>query len=309
MSKGAGIGAPERRPGKVRGELRALGQRPRKRFGQHFLADPGIAARIVALAQLTGNEAVVEVGPGLGALTDALVQSSRQIWLIEIDTGLAANLRQRYAAAGHVHVIEADVLDLDFAEVLPPGEVATVVANLPYNIATPLIAELVQQGQRFRRLVLMVQREVAQRLRAKPGSKDYSALSVCVQFAAAVQRGFVVGPGAFVPRPKVDSEVIVLEPHAEPPVAVTSNAAFRHLVRTVFHQRRKQLINSLKLVSEEPQELLQRAGIDPKRRPETLSLQEFATLSNLLNHTLETPALVDGVQAPLSRATTGAGEG
>ncbi len=285
MSKGLGIGARERRPGKVRGELRALGQVPRKRFGQHFLADPGIAARIVALAQLSGNEAVVEVGPGLGALTDALVQSSREIWLIEIDTGLAAHLRERYAAASHVHVVEADVLEVDFAELLPAGAVATVVANLPYNIATPLIAELVQQGQRFRRLVLMVQREVAQRLRAKPGTKDYSGLSVCVQFAAAVQRGFVVGPGAFVPRPKVDSEVIVLEPYAQPPVAVASSADFRHLVRTVFHQRRKQLINSLKLVTELPQEVLRRAGIDAKRRPETLSLQEFATLSNILSET------------------------
>jgi len=281
---------PGGRRGKVRGELRALGQVPRKRFGQHFLADPSVAERIVALARLSGQEAVIEVGPGLGALTDALVRSSREIWLIEIDIGLAENLRQKYAALPHVHVIEGDVLDVDFTTLLPAGEAATVVANLPYNIATPLIAEMLKQAPLFRKMVVMVQREVADRLRAKPGSKDYSGLSVCTQFAATVRKGFIVGPGAFVPRPRVDSEVVVIEPHAKPPVEVNDATAFRKLVQTVFLQRRKQLINSLKAATDHPAEILQQAGIDPRRRPETLNLEEFARLANLVNPPAAAPA-------------------
>lgn len=275
-------GEEPRRLGKVRDELRNLGQRPRKRFGQHFLADPNVAGRIVALAELSGEEAVVEIGPGLGALTERLLPRARSLWLIEIDSGLAANLRQTYAANPNVHVVEADALAVDFAELLPAGEVATVVANLPYNIATPLLAELLKQGQRFRRLVLMVQREVAERLRAKPGTKSYSSLSVCTQIAASVRKGLIVGPGAFVPRPKVDSEVIVLEPYVRPPVEIDSIPAFRHLVQTVFHQRRKQLTNSLKPVTVNAEAALRRAGIEPTRRPETLSLEEFARLSNVV---------------------------
>lgn len=282
MSSSAAPDAPQSRRGRIRAQLQALGQQPRKRFGQHFLADKGIAERIVGLARLTGNEAVIEIGPGLGALTDMLVAKARDIWLVEIDIGLAASLRDKYADQPQVHVIEGDAMDVDYASFLREGEKATVVANLPYNIATPLIAEMLKRGQHFQRLVLMVQREVAQRLRAKPGSPDYSGLSVCTQFAASVYKGFVVGPSAFVPRPRVESEVIIIEPHAQPIVAVASADTFRKLVHTVFLQRRKQLRNSLKGMTSAAESILRAAGIDPERRPETLSLQEFAAITNLL---------------------------
>ncbi len=283
MSSPTAADAPQSRRGKIRAQLQALGQQPRKRFGQHFLADKGIAERIVNLARLTGREAVIEIGPGLGALTDLLAGKARELWLIEIDFGLAASLRDKYADQLHVHVIEGDAMDVDYARFLPEGEKATVVANLPYNIATPLIAEMLKRGQLFQRLVLMVQREVAQRLRAKPGSADYSGLSVCTQFAASVHKGLVVGPSAFVPRPRVESEVIVIEPHSQPVVEVSSEETFRKLVHTVFLQRRKQLRNSLRGMTPVPEPILHAAGIDPARRPETLSLQEFAAIANLLH--------------------------
>lgn len=283
------------RPGSVRDELAQLGQHPRKRFGQHFLSDTAIAARIVQLAQIDAGDAVIEIGPGLGALTDPLVQSAGRVWLIEIDSGLAERLRQRYAGQAHVEVIEADALSVDFAALLPPATQAVVIGNLPYNIATPLIAELLKRHESFRRLVFMVQREVAERLRAQPGSKDYSSLSVLTQLAARVDKGFVVGPAAFVPRPKVDSEVIRIEPHTQPPVSVADPAAFTRLVQTVFRQRRKQLANSLKPLSPTPESILRRAGIDPKRRPETLSLAEFAHLSEVLQQAAGDPAITTPV--------------
>jgi 16S rRNA (adenine1518-N6/adenine1519-N6)-dimethyltransferase len=166
---------------------------------------------------------------------------------------------------------------------LGAGEPAVVVANLPYNVATAILARLVDRPDCFSRLVLMMQREVVERLRAAPGSKDYGALSVYTQFAARLRPGLRVAPGAFVPRPKVESEVIVIEPYVTPPVAVTDPAVFKQVVRTAFNQRRKQLHNSLRAVCADAGALLRRANIDPSRRPETLTLAEFATLANALH--------------------------
>lgn len=274
--------ASQRPIGAVRTELATLGRRARKRLGQHFLADTGVARRIVDLAQLTGRERVVEIGPGLGALSALLAESARELWLIELDADFAARLRAQYAHAPHVHVIEADALRIDYPALLGAGEPAVVVANLPYNIATAILAALLDRPERFSRLVLMLQREVVDRLRAAPGSKDYSALSVYTQFAARLRPGIRVGPAAFVPRPKVESEVIVIEPYLTPPVAVTDLALFKRVVRTTFSQRRKQLLNSLRPLCSEAAALLRSVDIEPSRRPETLTLAEFATLSNAL---------------------------
>jgi 16S rRNA (adenine1518-N6/adenine1519-N6)-dimethyltransferase len=270
------------RPGSsVRRELAAIGRHPRKRLGQHFLADPQIAQRIVALATPRAKR-VVEIGPGLGALSDLIVQSAEETWLIEVDTDLAERLRSKFAHLSRVHVVEADVLALDFATLLGPGAAAVLVGNLPYNIATAVLAAALAQARCFSRMVLMLQREVAERLVAPPGSKTYGALSVLTQFAAQVRPTFRVAPGAFVPRPKVESEVVIVEPYDAPPVEVTDLKLFRHLVKTVFTQRRKQLVNSLRSLCSDPTDTLTRAGVDPKRRPETLSLSEFAALSNAL---------------------------
>jgi len=227
-------------------------------------------------------ERVVEIGPGLGALSDLIVESADETWLIEVDADLVQRLRSKFGHLSRVHVVEADALMVDFANLLGSGVPAVLVGNLPYNIATAVLAAALAQARCFSRMVLMLQREVAERLLAPPGSKTYAALSVLTQFAAQVRPAFRVAPGAFVPRPKVESEVVIVEPYETPPVAVRDLRLFRHLVKTVFTQRRKQLVNSLRLLCRDSAEMLWRAGIDPKRRPETLSLTEFATLSNAL---------------------------
>jgi 16S rRNA (adenine1518-N6/adenine1519-N6)-dimethyltransferase len=267
--------------------LATLQRRPRKRLGQHFLADTGVARRIVDLAQLTDTERVVEIGPGLGALSALLVERARELWLIEVDADFAARLRTEYAQSPHVHVVEADALRIDFRAMLGVGDPAVVVANLPYNVATAILAVLLDHPDCFSRLVLMLQREVVERLRAAPGTKDYGALSVFTQFEARLRPGLRVAPGAFVPRPKVESEVLVLEPYTTPPVDIADSALFKRIVRTAFNQRRKQLQNSLRPVCTEAAALLRSVDIDPTRRPETLTLAEFAALSNALGRTTE----------------------
>ncbi len=156
------------------------------------------------------------------------------------------------------------------------------MANLPYNIGAAILAHLLATPDSFARLVVMLQREVAERLRATPGSHDYSALSVLTQAVARVERGLRIGPGAFVPAPKVESEVVIITPHGEPPLAAEELPSFRRLVRTVFSQRRKQLLNSMRGLDCDPRSILNAAGIDPMRRPETLSLEEFAQLNRAL---------------------------
>lgn len=264
----------------VRAELARLGRPARKALGQHFLINTAVVDRIVDLAELTpGADRVVEIGPGLGALTARLADEAGTLWLVEVDRDLAARLRTTYAGRGHVRVVEADVLHVAFADMIGPGPGAIVVANLPYNIATAVLATLLDQSACFRRLVVMVQREVAERLRATPGSKVYGALSVLTQAAATVRRGFRVGPEAFVPRPRVDSELVCLEPHAVPPVKIADAGVFRRVVLAAFNQRRKQLGNSLGGVFADPPAALRVLGIDPMRRAETLSLAEFAVLA------------------------------
>lgn len=268
--------------GGVRRQLAGLGHRPRRSLGQHFLADPGVARRIVDLARITPADPVIEIGPGLGALTELLAANATDLRLVEYDRTLAADLRSRFAAQTHVRVVEADVLQIALEELVQATGGAIVVANLPYNIATAVLVRLLERRRLFPRIVVMVQREVAERLRAAPGSKAYGVLSVLTQIVARVERGFRVPPGAFVPRPAVDSEVVVIEPSAEPRAAVDDLQAFRVLVQTAFGKRRKQLINSLRPLCDRPAELLRSVGIDPTRRPETLSLDELAAVSNAL---------------------------
>jgi 16S rRNA (adenine1518-N6/adenine1519-N6)-dimethyltransferase len=278
----AGRARVRRPPGAVRRELASMGRYPRKRLGQHFLTYKGVAHRIVDLAQLRGTERVVEIGPGLGALTDVLVEHSRELWLIEVDVDFTTRLRTQYADRPQVHVVQGDVLKVDWTAAFGAGEPAVVVANLPYNIATAILTALLD-AHCFARLVLMLQREVVDRLRAEPGTKDYGALSVYTQFAARLRPGVRVSPEAFVPRPKVESEVIVIEPYTQPPVAVADPGLMNRVVRAAFNQRRKQLGNSLRALSDDPLAVLHAAHIDPMRRPETLTLAEFAAVSNAMS--------------------------
>lgn len=256
--------------------------RPRKRFGQHFLVQPQVAQRIVSLAELRGGEAVLEIGPGRGALTDLLAGKARELWLIEIDRDLHLALSQRFAASPHVHVIEADALRVDYVTLLAAVAPVVVVANLPYNIATPLLMRLLEHPQLFSRLILMVQREIADRLAAAPGNKTYGALSVMFQLVATVRTAVVIGPGSFHPRPKVDSAVIVIEPRLPPRFDRDQLRAVRRIVRAAFAQRRKQLGNALSSISDNAHHALEAIGIDPKRRAETLTIEDFVALSRVI---------------------------
>lgn len=269
-------------PRAVRAELADLGRGARKRLGQHFLTDRHVAERIVRTADLRDGESVVEIGPGLGALTDSLAARAAHLWLVELDSDLGERARQRYAQRASVHVVTGDALEIDFDVLLGALPPAVLVANLPYNVATAILARLVERPDRFSRMVIMVQHEVALRIVAGPGTKAYGPLSVMTQIAAVPRIAFRVPPTAFVPRPKVDSAVVAVTLLSEPPVDIRDRRDFRRVVRAAFGQRRKHLANSLKTASTDAAGLLAAAGIDPTRRPETLSLEEFARISNLL---------------------------
>lgn len=267
----------------VRRTLQELGRRPRKQLGQHFLTRPDVAQRIVQRAHIEPGTVVVEIGPGLGALTEFLAPRAAELWLVELDADFASMLRARYADSEHVHVVQADACRIDWRTFALPASSLTVVGNLPYNIATPLLMHLLEAGSRIDRITVMVQREVAERLRARPGEKAYSALSVLTQALAEIEKGFRVPPAAFSPPPKVDSEVVVLRPRRAPAIGDCSYQDLRTVVRAAFGQRRKQLRNSLAALVGEPAAWLQRLGIAPQRRAETLTLEEFATLARSLH--------------------------
>jgi 16S rRNA (adenine1518-N6/adenine1519-N6)-dimethyltransferase len=261
----------------------------RKRFGQHFLVQPAIAERIVDLARLRGDETVLEIGPGRGALTAHLATRCARLVLVEVDRDLAAALRARFAATPSVALIQGDVLRVDLAAALGAGAPATVIANLPYNISTPVLMRLLGAPELFDRLILMLQREVAERLCAAPGSKTYGALSVVVQAIAEPRIALRVPPSAFAPVPKVESAVVVLTPRRPVPLDATRRRALRHVVRTAFARRRKQLVNVIAPLTDDPRGALTALALDPTARPETLTPAQFIQLADAL-----APATADG---------------
>lgn len=267
----------------AREALAAGGLRARKRWGQHFLCDPAVARRIVDTAEVGPETTVLEIGPGLGALSDELAERAGQLHLLEIDRGLAARLRERYAERSHVRVIEGDVLEVPLADLIPEPR-ATVVSNLPYNISTPIVFLLRDLRARFPRAVLMLQREVAMRLAARPGSADYGVTSVLVQAVAEVRVVFVVSRRSFLPPPQVDSAVIDVRWSDGLRVDVKDAGTFEGLVRAAFGQRRKMLRNALAdflaTHGENGATAFARAGIDPTARAETLDLAAFARLAD-----------------------------
>ena len=254
----------------------------RKRFGQHFLVQPAIAERIVGLAQLGADATALEIGPGRGALTQRLAASCRRLLLVEVDRDLAEELRTAYAAQPAVEVVTADVLSVDLTALLGAHAPVTVVANLPYNISTPVLMQLLGAPELFDRLVLMLQREVAERVCAAPGSKAYGALSVTVQVVADAHVAVRVPPTAFVPRPRVESAVVVIEPRQPVPLAAAARRALRTVVRTAFSRRRKQLVNVIAPLTRDPRALLAELGFDPRERPERLAPADFVRLSAAL---------------------------
>ena len=260
--------------------------RPRPRFAQHFLVARGVIEAIAGLVRPAAGEVVLEIGPGRGALTEVLLASVGRLVAVEIDRDLAALLRTRQGAC-RLHLIEGDILQVDLGELLrtADGHRLLIVGNLPYNITAPLIFHLLAHADCISRAIVMVQREVAQRLVASPGSKDYSLLSVLVAMRAEVEMHLQVGRECFRPVPAVDSAVVELRFAPKSRYAVEDADCFERLVRRAFGQRRKMLRNSLLGLNPEGgrpwlEELGQQAGIELTRRPEELSLEEFIRLSD-----------------------------
>ena len=270
----------------AREALAAAGLAPRRRWGQNFLCDPAVARRIVETAEIGPRTIALEIGPGLGALTDELVARAGRLYLIEIDPGLADRLLQRYADNPRVRVVPGDVLALPLDDVVPDERV-TVVANLPYNIASPILFRLLELRARFPRAVVMLQREMATRLVARPASADYGVTSVLLQTYADVRIAFGVSRRSFLPRPDVDSAVVDVRWSAAPRVDVGDADLFRDVVRAAFGQRRKMLRNALAALAAgratTATAALERAGIAPTARAETLDLDAFARLARAFN--------------------------
>jgi 16S rRNA (adenine1518-N6/adenine1519-N6)-dimethyltransferase len=251
----------------------------RKRFGQHFLHDPGVIRRIIDTVAPSAGERIVEVGPGRGALTWGLLERVRRLEVIEIDRDLARALEADPRAKAGLVVHVENVLDTDFVRLRGAGAPLRVVGNLPYNISTPLLFRLLAQRAAISDMYFMLQKEVVDRMAAQPGSKDYGRLTVMLAAVAEVEALFDVGPGAFQPRPKVWSAIVRLRPTEHPRFEMGRDGVLRALVTAAFSHRRKTLRNSLKglLTSQD----IESCGIDPQLRPETLAPAQFGLLAAL----------------------------
>ena len=254
--------------------------RPKKRFGQHFLTDRHYLRRIVAAIDPKPGDAMVEIGPGTGALTAELAHALDRLHVVEIDRDLAATLADRFSR-DKVIVHQADALEFDFESLPAP---LRVVGNLPYNVSTPILFRVAAIAPRLKDAVFMLQKEVVERMVAAPATADYGRLSVMLQYRFAMALLLRVPPGAFTPPPKVDSAVVRMVPLGEKRPRARDAAFFEKLVAAAFSQRRKTLRNAARDLV--PQEAFVRAGIDPVRRGETLSVAEFIALADAASSTV-----------------------
>jgi 16S rRNA (adenine1518-N6/adenine1519-N6)-dimethyltransferase len=267
----------------VRSALKDSEFRPRKRLGQNFLVHENVIEAILRLVDLSSNDEIVEIGPGLGFLTRRLVETASKVWAVEVDALLVEWLK-RSAIGAHqgLQLIHDDILELRLDEVLPAHRVK-LVANLPYSVSTPVLFRLFEWHNHFSSLVLMVQKEVADRMASGPGTKSYGTLSVWCQVHGRITEKVPVSPAAFYPRPEVRSTIVKIKPYPEPLVPAKEVALLRGLVRSAFGQRRKTLANALaawlKQGRNDIEIFLRSEGIDPQRRGETLSVEEFLRLA------------------------------
>jgi 16S rRNA (adenine1518-N6/adenine1519-N6)-dimethyltransferase len=271
----------------IKKELEVYGLVPRKRWGQHFLIDRNILSKVVRTAGIEETDVVLEVGPGLGVLTLALAKEAKRVIAVEIDQKLVEILKEKVADCPNVEIIRKDIMEVDFNDLIERGgQPLKVVANLPYQISTPLIFRFIEARSVFASLTLMLQKEVAERMTAVPGGKDYGPLSIFTQIVSDFSIRFLIKPSAFFPPPKVDSAVIHMVWKKGPMAEIEDIEWFKRVVRGSFGYRRKTLMNALKYsdlsLPEEGAERMKRNGIDPQRRPETLTIEEYVRLADVL---------------------------
>ena len=262
-----------------------------KKFGQNFLIDTSVLDRIIGAAEITKDDCVLEIGPGIGTMTQYLAESAREVVAVEIDKNLIPILEDTLSAYGNVTVLNEDILKVDINRIVQErngGRPIKVVANLPYYITTPIIMGLFESHVPLKSITIMVQKEVADRMQVGPGTKDYGALSLAVQYYAKPQIVANVPPNCFIPRPNVGSAVIRLTRYEEPPVKVQDEKKMFALIRASFNQRRKTLVNGLgnapglQVSKEQAAQALEKLGLSPTIRGEALTLEQFAALSDLL---------------------------
>lgn len=263
-----------------------------KKYGQNFLIDTHVLDKIISASNITKEDCVLEIGPGIGTMTQYLAENARQVIAVEIDRALIPILEETLSPYDNVTILNADILKLDIcrlAEEQNSGNPIKVVANLPYYITTPIIMELFESRVPLHNITIMVQKEVAQRMQARPGSKDYGALSLAVQYYAHPEIVASVPPNCFMPRPAVGSAVIRLSRYETPPVSVQDEKRMFTLIRAAFGQRRKTLVNALSnagidgVTKENAAAALEEIGLSVTIRGEALSLEQFAQLSEILD--------------------------
>ena len=257
-----------------------------KSLGQNFLVDQSVPRDIVDGADVGPEDLVIEIGPGVGTLTAQLLKIAKRVVAIELDDTLIPILTEELGGYSNFSLIHNDALKVNFDEIIGDEKSVKLVANLPYYVTTPIIVKLLKEKHKFKSLTIMIQKEVAERMNAEPGNKDYGALTLLVQYYCNTKIVRKVPPACFIPRPKVDSIVIRLDKLDESKVKVDNEKLFFDIIRNSFNMRRKTLWNGVKSIGpakEKLEEAFEKAGVDPKRRGETLTIQEFATLSNCIN--------------------------
>jgi 16S rRNA (adenine1518-N6/adenine1519-N6)-dimethyltransferase len=262
----------------------------KKNFGQNFLVDERVLEKIVAAAEITEDDVIIEVGPGIGTLTQALASVAKKVIAVEIDKTLIPMLGELLADFDNIEIINEDILKVDVAEIARQneGKKLKMVANLPYYITTPIIMNILENKIPVESITVMIQKEVAYRMKAEPSSKDYGALSLAVQYYCEPYLVANVPQNCFMPRPNVDSAVIRLTTLDKPPVEVNNEKLMFRLIKAAFSQRRKTLLNCMfncgdfKLTKEEITKIINTAGYDERVRGESLKLEDFAKLSNVL---------------------------
>ncbi|KHD37287.1 16S rRNA methyltransferase [Clostridium acetobutylicum] len=254
-----------------------------KRLGQNFLTDNTVLDDIVENAEIQKDDFIIEIGPGVGTLTRRLLEKAKKVCAIELDESLIPIITNEMKEYDNFTLIHNDALKVDFNNIIGEEQSVKLVANLPYYVTTPIISKLLNEGYNFKSLTIMIQKEVGDRIAAKPSTKDYGALTLLVQYYCDVKVVRVVKPSCFMPQPKVDSLVIRLDKLEKPRVQVKDEKLFFNVIRSAFNMRRKTLWNAmkgLKLSSEDLEKAFEAAGIDSKRRGETLSIEEFGKLSD-----------------------------